>query len=251
MVTSKDHTSYCSSSRIMFHRRGSMNCLSFQNTWVQPRFFHDVLVALALVSWVMFCRSYFLSFVSFFICPLCCHGSSWSWSYGSWMHSYLCNQCLSPLKVVSSNLVHGEMYSIQHYVIKFVSDLRQVGGFLRILGFPLRPLRYSWNIVKSGVKYLKPNNQANHCVLCPLIYGFWLLLWYLKLLLDHDTPKEKCVQQLHKGKYMKCNNKKTFKYNDNYFTWQYHVIHNSVACDSNENNILWTSDLKNEDKTTK
>ena len=26
--------------------------------------------------------------------------------------------------VVNSNLVHGEMYSIQHYVIKFVSDLR-------------------------------------------------------------------------------------------------------------------------------
>ena len=25
----------------------------------------------------------------------------------------------------------GEVYSIQHYVIKFVSDLRQVGGFLR------------------------------------------------------------------------------------------------------------------------
>ena len=27
---------------------------------------------------------------------------------------------------------HGEVYSIQHYVIKFVSDLRQVGGFLRL-----------------------------------------------------------------------------------------------------------------------
>ena len=27
-------------------------------------------------------------------------------------------------KVVSQNLVHGEVYSIQHYVIKFVSDLR-------------------------------------------------------------------------------------------------------------------------------
>ena len=24
----------------------------------------------------------------------------------------------------------GEVYSVQHYVIKFVSDLRQVGGFL-------------------------------------------------------------------------------------------------------------------------
>jgi hypothetical protein len=39
-------------------------------------------------------------------------------------------------KVVSSNPVNGEMYSIQHYVIKFVRDLRQVGGFLRVLRFP-------------------------------------------------------------------------------------------------------------------
>jgi hypothetical protein len=30
----------------------------------------------------------------------------------------------------------GEVYSIQHYVIKFVSDLRQVGGFLWVLQFP-------------------------------------------------------------------------------------------------------------------
>ena len=37
-------------------------------------------------------------------------------------------------KVVSSNPVHGEIDTIQ-YVIKFVSDLRQVGGFLRILRF--------------------------------------------------------------------------------------------------------------------
>jgi hypothetical protein len=35
-------------------------------------------------------------------------------------------------KVVSSNPVHCEMFSIQHYAIKFFSDLRQVGGFLWI-----------------------------------------------------------------------------------------------------------------------
>jgi hypothetical protein len=35
-------------------------------------------------------------------------------------------------EVASSNRVHCEVYSIQHYVIKFVSDLRQVGGFLRV-----------------------------------------------------------------------------------------------------------------------
>jgi len=39
-------------------------------------------------------------------------------------------------QVVSSNPVHGEVYSIQHYMIKFVSDLRQVCGFLRVLKFP-------------------------------------------------------------------------------------------------------------------
>jgi hypothetical protein len=39
-------------------------------------------------------------------------------------------------KILSSNHAHGEVYSIQHYVIKFVSDLWQVGGFLRVLRFP-------------------------------------------------------------------------------------------------------------------
>jgi hypothetical protein len=39
-------------------------------------------------------------------------------------------------KVVSSNLDHGEVYSIQQYVKKFVSDLRHVSGFLRVLRFP-------------------------------------------------------------------------------------------------------------------
>ena len=39
-------------------------------------------------------------------------------------------------KVVSVNPVHGEVYWIQHYVIKFVSDLRQVSGFLRVFRFP-------------------------------------------------------------------------------------------------------------------
>ena len=38
--------------------------------------------------------------------------------------------------VVSSNLIHGKVYSIQHYMIKFVSDLRQVSGFLRVFRFP-------------------------------------------------------------------------------------------------------------------
>jgi hypothetical protein len=57
--------------------------------------------------------------------------------YGAWIYNYLCKQCLSPCtKVVNSNPVNGEVYSIQHYVTMFVNDLRQVGGFLRVLRFP-------------------------------------------------------------------------------------------------------------------
>jgi hypothetical protein len=37
--------------------------------------------------------------------------------------------------VVSSNLDRSGR-GLQHYVIKFVSHLRQVGGFLRVLLFP-------------------------------------------------------------------------------------------------------------------
>jgi gamma-glutamylcyclotransferase (GGCT)/AIG2-like uncharacterized protein YtfP len=37
----------------------------------------------------------------------------------------------APVKVVGLNPVHGEVYSIQHFVIKVVSDLRHVDGFLQ------------------------------------------------------------------------------------------------------------------------
>ena len=57
-------------------------------------------------------------------------------SYDSWIYNYLSSQYLSPLKYVSSNPVHDEVYSIQHCVIKFVSHLQQVSGFLRVLWFP-------------------------------------------------------------------------------------------------------------------
>ena len=76
---------------------------------------------------------------------------SWSWWYDSWIYNYLCTKCLSPLKLwVQIPLI---VYSIQHYVIKFVSDLRQVGGFLR---FPPTikltgkiKLKYCWKCRKT------------------------------------------------------------------------------------------------------
>ena len=71
---------------------------------------------------------------------------------------------------------------VQHYVIKFVSDLWQVCGFLRVLQFPpptkLTP-RYNWNIVESGVKHHQANKQINNIHLISYIILFPLLQVYL------------------------------------------------------------------------
>jgi hypothetical protein len=40
-------------------------------------------------------------------------------------------------KVVNLNPTHGKVYSIQHYVIKFVNDLRQDDVVLWMFLFPL------------------------------------------------------------------------------------------------------------------
>ena len=75
----------------------------------------------------------------------CFQGSSWSGFYGSWINNYLCKSVPITTKVMSSKPVHGEVYSIQHYAIKFVSDLRQIGGFLRLLRFP-QPIKLTSTI---------------------------------------------------------------------------------------------------------
>ena len=55
---------------------------------------------------------------------------------------------------------------VQHCVINFVSDLRQVGGFLRVLRFspPIKlttKIYRNWNIVESGVKHHQTNKHTS------------------------------------------------------------------------------------------
>ena len=47
------------------------------------------------------------------------------------------NMQLVPIttRVASLHPAHDDVYAIQHYVIKFVSDLRQVNGFERVVWF--------------------------------------------------------------------------------------------------------------------
>jgi hypothetical protein len=85
-----------------------------------------------------------------------------SWSHGSWIYNYLCNQYLSPLTLWVQIQFMAGVYLIQHYMIKLISDLRHVDDFL--WGFPLSlsikmtATIYSWNIIESGVKNPNPNS---------------------------------------------------------------------------------------------
>jgi hypothetical protein len=64
-------------------------------------------------------------------------------------------------KVVSSNPAQVRcMYSIQHSVIKFVSNLRQVLRFLPPIKLTIMIHLYNWNIVASGTKHHKPNQTT-------------------------------------------------------------------------------------------
>ena len=59
-------------------------------------------------------------------------------------------------------------WGVQHYMIKFVSDLRQVSGFHGSSGFLHQynwPPRYNWNIVESGIKHhqTKSKQILNTC----------------------------------------------------------------------------------------
>jgi hypothetical protein len=68
----------------------------------------------------------------------------WIWHYINWYSSYqrgrrdrmvvwfTTTYAISASEFESGS---GDVYSIQHYVINFVSGLRQVGGFLRVLRF--------------------------------------------------------------------------------------------------------------------
>ena len=70
-------------------------------------------------------------------------------------------------KDVSSNPTHFKVYSIQLYMIKFVSDLQQISGFLQVFWFPLPMKTDSHYITEILVKV------ALSTITLTLIKRFW------------------------------------------------------------------------------
>ena len=82
-------------------------------------------------------------------------GQSWSWSYGSWIYNYLCNQCPSPLKlwVRTPFMVRCTRHTLSYKVCQW----HPTDGWF----FPGTPVTSTnktdhHDISESGVKYHKP-----------------------------------------------------------------------------------------------
>jgi hypothetical protein len=83
----------------------------------------------------------------------------------------------------------------KHYVIKFVSDLRQIGGFLRVIWFPppiklIWPPHYNWNFVESGAKHYKPT--TNQSIIYFKLYIFYFIM-YFKINTGFNTKTENSI----------------------------------------------------------
>jgi hypothetical protein len=75
------------------------------------------------------------------------------------------------------------VYSIQHYVIKFVSDLRHVGGFLRVFRFPppiklttAKKNKITEILLKVALSNINPKPKPSISQIRRL-YCMWLIKW--------------------------------------------------------------------------
>ena len=70
--------------------------------------------------------------------------------------------------------IDGKVYLIQHYVIKFVGDLRQVGGFLWVLSFhPLSKTDLhdiTEILLKVVLNTISQTKLINNCSKCPISF---------------------------------------------------------------------------------
>jgi hypothetical protein len=109
---------------------------------------------------------------------------SWLWSYGSWIYNYLCNQRLSPLTLWVLIPFRRSVLDTTLCDNKFVSDLRQVCGFLGILRFhpPIKLTTTIW--MKYCLKWRKHHDPHPnpYSFRCSYVWHYLLLnnvyLWF-------------------------------------------------------------------------
>ena len=129
-------------------------------------------------------KNYHLLFIRVRLVSVHSEGPLWSWSYGSWIYNYLCNQCLSQLTFEPRP---DEMYS--NY-----STIHSVPGviFFDTLSNAVRTVipkhpKFRWVSVAHSFIFCVVFCRSlffffsdGHCIVGPSsIYGFWLPRCYL------------------------------------------------------------------------
>jgi hypothetical protein len=95
--------------------------------------------------------------------------------------------------VVNSNSTQA----IQHYVIQFVSDLRQVGGFIRVLQFP-PPIKLTATIYLKYKVGLNTINQPTIHNNVSFFFSFSILYSYNTAVVE-ATRTEICVHNMYRN----------------------------------------------------
>jgi hypothetical protein len=130
-------------------------------------------------------------------------GSSWSWSYGSWIYNYICNQCLSPLMWVRILLRRGVLdTTLCDQVCQFLmtgqwfsqgitvsstnkTDCQDISEIL---------LKVALNTINSSIKIFKLTRKMNFSITLvkpcckinrPVCVNIVIYYWFL----GHNSPK--------------------------------------------------------------
>ena len=99
-------------------------------------------------------------------------GPSWSWSYGSWNYNYLCNQCLSPLKLWVRISIRARCTTLCDKVCQWL-----VTGWWFSLGSPVSFTNKTDHhditeiLLKVVLNAIKQTNKLLVIYLCGLCFG--------------------------------------------------------------------------------
>ena len=106
-------------------------------------------------------------------------GTSWSWSYGRLIYNYICNHCLSPLKlwVRIAIMARFTRYNIMWQSLSVTYDRSWFSPVISVNARKNCPPKYSWNIVESGVKCHNPTPTK----MCKPYLSYFLIIIHRRI----------------------------------------------------------------------
>ena len=120
-------------------------------------------------------------------------GSSWPWSYGSWIYNYLCIHCLSPLILWVQISIRARCTTSCYKVCQWLATGRWFSPGPSVSSTNKTwPPRHIWNIVESGVTHHQTNinGHGDSVTFCGKIW-YWSVakVWKIPEFIFHIGMK--------------------------------------------------------------